>query len=64
MVRRDSSMEHSALHLSDIFRLSGRNQQEDVVRMIQDRPHFDDYWQDKRAKVERINIPTYVLASY
>jgi predicted acyl esterase len=57
-------MEHSALHLSDIFRLSGRNQQEDVVRMIQDRPHFDDYWQDKRAKVERINIPTYVLASY
>jgi hypothetical protein len=32
--------------------------------MLQDHPHFDDYWKDKRGKVEQINVPAYVLASY
>ena len=50
--------------ISDTSRPIGRNEQEDVVRMLQDHPHFDDYWQDKRAKVEQINVPAYVLASY
>jgi hypothetical protein len=51
-------------HISDTSRSTGRNEQEDVVRMLQEHPHFDDYWQDKRAKVEQINLPAYVLASY
>jgi predicted acyl esterase len=50
--------------ISDTSRSTGRNEQEDVVRMLQEHPHFDDYWQDKRAKVEQINLPAYVLASY
>jgi len=32
--------------------------------MVQKYPDFNDYWQDKRAKVENINVHAYVLASY
>lgn len=32
--------------------------------MLEKYPHFNEYWQDKRAKVENINVPAYVLASY
>ena len=32
--------------------------------MLRKHPHFNEYWQDKRAKVENINVPAYVLASY
>ena len=27
-------------------------------------PLINDYWRDKRADISRIQIPTYVLASY
>lgn len=43
---------------------TGRNKQEDVIGMLRKYPHFNEHWQDKRAKVENINIPAYVLASY
>ncbi|KAK6436229.1 hypothetical protein LTR95_007572 [Oleoguttula sp. CCFEE 5521] len=44
--------------------LNGRNKQEDVVGMLSTNSNYNDYWQDKRAKVENINVPAYVLASY
>lgn len=44
--------------------LTGRQKQEDVVGMLQKYPHFNEYWQDKRAMVEKINVPAYILASY
>ena len=32
--------------------------------MLKRYPQYNDYWQDKRAKVENIRVPAYVLASY
>jgi len=32
--------------------------------MIEKYPMMNEYWADKRAKVEKINIPIYALASY
>ena len=38
---------------------------EDVHRMLEKRPMYDEYWEAKRIPVENIdNIPMYVVASY
>lgn len=37
---------------------------EDQPRMIVERPFMSDYWEDKAARVENIEIPAYVVASY
>lgn len=37
---------------------------EDLVEMTKRHPAFDDYWKHKRAAVEQINVPTYVVASW
>lgn len=37
---------------------------EDQPRMIVERPFMCDYWEDKAARVENIEIPAYVVASY
>lgn len=37
---------------------------EDQPRMIVERPFMCDYWEDKAARVEHIEIPAYVVASY
>lgn len=37
---------------------------EDQPRMIVEKPFMCDYWEDKAAKVENIDIPAYVVASY
>ncbi|RKK10054.1 hypothetical protein BFJ68_g15583 [Fusarium oxysporum] len=42
----------------------GRNQQEDVMGMIEKDPHWNDYWEDKKAKLEDIEVPSYIVASY
>ncbi|KAL7911474.1 Alpha/Beta hydrolase protein [Trichoderma velutinum] len=44
--------------------LFGRNKQEDVIGMLERYPRMNAYWEDKRAKIEQIKIPCYVLASY
>ena len=42
----------------------GRALQEDQGMMIEICELWDDYWEDKRAKVGRIQCPIYALASY
>lgn len=37
---------------------------EDQPRMIVEKPFMCDYWEDKAARVEEIEIPAYVVASY
>lgn len=37
---------------------------ENQPRMIVERPFMCDYWEDKAARVENIEIPAYVVASY
>ncbi|KAE8380085.1 alpha/beta-hydrolase [Aspergillus bertholletiae] len=44
--------------------LRGRNQQEDVIGMLQKYPLMNEYWAGKRAAMEKITVPAYVLASY
>lgn len=37
---------------------------EDIPAMITEHPLFDDYWATKRAAVEQITVPAYVVASW
>jgi predicted acyl esterase len=53
-------------HVENVLRIhdSGRNQQESVLGMIAQYPFMNEYWEDKRARIEDIEVPAYVLASY
>ncbi|KZM28339.1 uncharacterized protein EKO05_0010454 [Ascochyta rabiei] len=42
----------------------GRGKAEAVIKMLEKYPLYNAYWEDKRAKVENITTPAYVLASY
>lgn len=42
----------------------GRGKAEAVIKMLKNYPLYNDYWEDKRAKLENIQAPAYVLASY
>ncbi|KAH8838284.1 hypothetical protein MCOR27_005775 [Pyricularia oryzae] len=44
--------------------LPGRQQQEDVVAMLEKHPNYNEYWQDKRADIGLIQVPAYIGASY
>lgn len=37
---------------------------EDPVAMTKKCPLMNDYWRDKRANIDRIQVPAYILASY
>jgi predicted acyl esterase len=43
---------------------AGQHMVEDQPRMIVSHQLFDSYWQDKKARLDRIHIPAYVVASY
>ncbi|KAH7134862.1 Alpha/Beta hydrolase protein [Dendryphion nanum] len=42
----------------------GRGKAEAVIKMLKKYPLYNEYWEDKRAKLENIITPAYVLASY
>ena len=42
----------------------GRGRLEDPVAMLRKYPLINDYWQDKRARIDQITVPAYILASY
>lgn len=42
----------------------GRGSQEHLVSMIEKYPSMNEYWADKRAKINHINVPIYATASY
>lgn len=44
--------------------LRGRNRVEDIPYMAQRYPLMNTYWEDKSAKLERITVPAYVVASW
>lgn len=44
--------------------IRGKNGLEDFKEMYRRSQTMNPYWEDKRAEIERINIPTYVVASY
>jgi len=43
---------------------AGEHLVEDQPRMISEKQLIDPYWEDKIARLEQINIPAYVVASY
>ena len=43
---------------------AGKNLVEDMPRMIVENQLMNPYWEDKSAKLERIVVPAYVVASY
>lgn len=49
---------------SVIYHLAGQNLLEDFGAMARAQPLLTPYWQDKIARVEDIDIPTYVVASW
>ncbi|KAH6673420.1 Alpha/Beta hydrolase protein [Halenospora varia] len=44
--------------------LYGRSRQESILGMLAQYPHMNEYWENKRAKIENIDVPAYILASY
>ena len=44
--------------------IRGKNGLEDFKEMYRRSKTINIYWEDKRAEIEKINIPTYVVASY
>ncbi|KAK6373367.1 hypothetical protein LTS17_008387 [Exophiala oligosperma] len=42
----------------------GNSGREDIGTMIRRYPLFNEYWEDKRAKLGQIDIPVYALASF
>ena len=44
--------------------LAGNGYVEDQPRMLLENPVMNAFWQDRRARVERIDVPAYVVASY
>ena len=42
----------------------GRQQTEDAIAMLAQHPLLDDYWQSKIARIEDIEVPAYVVASW
>jgi predicted acyl esterase len=43
---------------------AGDGQQEDVTAMLERYPLMHEYWEDKRARIDRIQVPAYILASF
>ncbi|KAF9880406.1 x-pro dipeptidyl-peptidase c-terminal non-catalytic domain-containing protein [Colletotrichum karsti] len=44
--------------------LVGRNEQEDSIGMLEKYPNCREYWDDKRAQMNKIEVPAYILASF
>ncbi|KAF7552155.1 hypothetical protein G7Z17_g4501 [Cylindrodendrum hubeiense] len=42
----------------------GRTGAESVITMLKKYPLYNEYWEDKRVKLEKIKAPAYILASY
>lgn len=42
----------------------GRNQVESITEMLNRHPLYNEYWDDKNAKLNQVKAPAYVLASY
>jgi len=47
-----------------ISSLKGKSRVEDISAMVQRYPLMNPYWEDKSAKLERIRVPAYVVASW
>jgi hypothetical protein len=45
-------------------KMRGKNRVEDVPAMIQKYPVMTAYWEDKIAKLEKIDVPAYVVSSW
>ncbi|KAK1948667.1 alpha/beta-hydrolase, partial [Colletotrichum sublineola] len=44
--------------------LAGRNMLESDIKMLEKYPDRNAYWDDKRARMDRIQVPAYILGSY
>jgi predicted acyl esterase len=43
---------------------AGRGKTEDVAYMSRERNSWNDYWESRKAKLERITVPMYIVASW
>ncbi len=63
-------MEDKSVHIFKILETcqltesTGRGRMEDPVAMLRAYPLMNDYWRDKRARIDRIKVPAFILASY
>lgn len=42
----------------------GNNHREDVSGMVDEHPLWNSYWEDKKAKLSKVNVPLYAIMSY
>jgi len=47
-----------------ISSMRGKNYIEDIPAMVERYPFINDYWDDKSARLENINLPAYIVASW
>jgi predicted acyl esterase len=47
-----------------VYSFYGKNYMEDYYLMTKESPYFDEYWAEKVAKLENIDIPTYLTAGW
>ena len=50
--------------LSDSFASTENGGIEDVITMMKQQPAMNNWWDDKEADLEVIDIPAYIVASY
>lgn len=50
--------------LSDSFASTENGGIEDVITMMNEQPTMNNWWADKEADLEAIDIPAYIVASY
>ena len=53
---------YPGFRFNNVYRDGG--EMEDVIQMCLNHPLFDEYWDDKQAKPEKIRIPVYATASW
>ena len=53
---------YPGFRFNNVYRDNG--EMEDVIQMCLNHPLFDEYWDDKQAKAEKINVPVYATASW
>lgn len=52
------------LDVCDKYIIKGLGKTKDISRMLLNFPHMNDFWKDFIPKIEKINVPSYVVASY
>jgi predicted acyl esterase len=64
LLRRGGFAMHNTFMSKYQWGVAGNHEVEDMTQMVKTHPLFDEYWAGKSDKVEKINVPMYLLGSF